>query len=405
MKLLVENICKIAQADIRLDGLTIITGNNNTGKSTIGKALWTMFDAFTSIQNKTRTMRLAGCLRILKRDLPFAFNSKSRKAICRKLISHELTIPEALDALTEDPETNHPPDWDPYTQKQLEELLAIDDDTLQRQIVRDSFTSAFSGQFTSLMDSAGIPSVTMTIQGRRVSVRFDEHDRPTIKSELALKNRAFLLNSPELLEQEPHDYINITQRRSISRSFQEDSTEEQSAPDNSITEKQFDPIQTSILDTIGGSIVYDDMYGFRFADANLPDRLDLANLSQGIKAMGILQAAFCHGAIQEGDVLILDEPEIHLHPTWQLKYAELIVLLQKTYQLTVLLTTHSPDFVQAIRLYAQRHQTADTLAAYLAETNDRGIATLRPISHDNWDEVFAQFAIGFDRLMEITQVR
>ena len=35
MKLILENIGKISKADIQLDGITVICGENNTGKSTI----------------------------------------------------------------------------------------------------------------------------------------------------------------------------------------------------------------------------------------------------------------------------------------------------------------------------------------------------------------------------------
>ena len=38
MRLQIENFAKIAKADINIDGITVIAGENNTGKSTIGKA-------------------------------------------------------------------------------------------------------------------------------------------------------------------------------------------------------------------------------------------------------------------------------------------------------------------------------------------------------------------------------
>ena len=41
MKLLLRNFAKIKEAEIRFDGLTVIAGNNNTGKSTVGKVLFT----------------------------------------------------------------------------------------------------------------------------------------------------------------------------------------------------------------------------------------------------------------------------------------------------------------------------------------------------------------------------
>lgn len=39
----IKNIGKIEQANIALNGLTIISGENNTGKSTIGKAVFSIF--------------------------------------------------------------------------------------------------------------------------------------------------------------------------------------------------------------------------------------------------------------------------------------------------------------------------------------------------------------------------
>lgn len=82
---------------------------------------------------------------------------------------------------------------------------------------------------------------------------------------------------------------------------------------------------------------------------------DVKNLSMGIKAFSILRMLLERGIVREKDVLILDEPEIHLHPEWQLAYAEIIVLLEKYFDLTILLTTHSPYFLEAIETYTQRY--------------------------------------------------
>ena len=46
MKLKIQSLGKISNASIRLDGITAIVGNNDAGKSTVGKALFTAIDAF-----------------------------------------------------------------------------------------------------------------------------------------------------------------------------------------------------------------------------------------------------------------------------------------------------------------------------------------------------------------------
>ena len=49
MELKIRNFAKILEADIEIDGITIIAGNNNLGKSTIGKILDAVFNATYNI--------------------------------------------------------------------------------------------------------------------------------------------------------------------------------------------------------------------------------------------------------------------------------------------------------------------------------------------------------------------
>ena len=72
------------------------------------------------------------------------------------------------------------------------------------------------------------------------------------------------------------------------------------------------------------------------------------------------------GCLKNKDVVILDEPEIHLHPQWQIAYAELIVLLQKQFELSVVVTTHSPYFVDAINLYSCKYGSDNRVNYYLS---------------------------------------
>ena len=71
-------------------------------------------------------------------------------------------------------------------------------------------------------------------------------------------------------------------------------------------------------------------------------------------------------------MLILDEPEIHLHPQWQIDYAESIVLLQKALELTVIITTHSTQFLEAIELFTKKYESKDISSYYLAEESEKG---------------------------------
>lgn len=52
MELVIKNIGKIKTATIKLDGITVVCGDNNTGKSTVGKVLFSYFNALCNFQEK-----------------------------------------------------------------------------------------------------------------------------------------------------------------------------------------------------------------------------------------------------------------------------------------------------------------------------------------------------------------
>ena len=57
MRIQLENIGKIHQTQIDLNGITAIAGENNTGKSTVGKALFCIFNSFYHLNQKIRLAR------------------------------------------------------------------------------------------------------------------------------------------------------------------------------------------------------------------------------------------------------------------------------------------------------------------------------------------------------------
>jgi len=54
MILRMSNVGRLKPVEVKIDGLTVICGNNNTGKSTIGKTLFCIFDAFYRVEDKIR---------------------------------------------------------------------------------------------------------------------------------------------------------------------------------------------------------------------------------------------------------------------------------------------------------------------------------------------------------------
>ena len=92
--------------------------------------------------------------------------------------------------------------------------------------------------------------------------------------------------------------------------------------------------------------------------------------SAGIKEIGIIQILLQNNKLKENSFLIIDEPEANLHPSWQIKYAEILVLLAKDLNIHIYLNSHSPMFIEAISLYAQYYDLLDETNFYLTQEID-----------------------------------
>ena len=79
MRLILENVGKVQEADIKLDGITLIAGENNTGKSTVGKMLFCIFESFYKIERQISQERINTIGRHIANFYHETFNRAGRK--------------------------------------------------------------------------------------------------------------------------------------------------------------------------------------------------------------------------------------------------------------------------------------------------------------------------------------
>lgn len=131
------------------------------------------------------------------------------------------------------------------------------------------------------------------------------------------------------------------------------------------SKKAFNEIMESI---IRGKASYDEdtirTYRYHRMDGKVFNLFDSAT---GIKSFSILQMLLNNGSINKNTLLIIDEPEAHLHPQWIVEYARLIVLMHKHIGTKFFLASHSTDFVSAIKYIATKENCLESLSYYLSE--------------------------------------
>ena len=124
------------------------------------------------------------------------------------------------------------------------------------------------------------------------------------------------------------------------------------------------------------------------------DSLDTA----GVKEIGIIQLLLQNNKLKEDSFLIIDEPESSLHPEWEIKYAEILVLLAEELNIHIYLNSHSPMFIEAISLYSQYYDLANETNFYLTQKQSNGKFNFKKISPKNMGEVYENLTRPYDEL-------
>lgn len=102
-------------------------------------------------------------------------------------------------------------------------------------------------------------------------------------------------------------------------------------------------------------------------DSGSAGSIPIAETASGIKSFAILQRLLQKGLLDDSTLLILDEPEAHLHPQWVAEYANIILRLNDKLGVRFLIASHSPTLVQALYSIADSQGRSEQTSFYLAE--------------------------------------
>lgn len=420
MKLSISNFSKIQKADITLNSITVIAGLNDTGKTTIGKLLYAYTKTFNSIEKRTERLLnnrvgviIAHYTSIDDDEFKALFYNKEdilkNEFIALKGIdkSNQAIVKEELmKIISRIPEPKRHNYRSIITNidnisEEISEIYTISSDELEIGILEENLTFEFEGQLNNLykqsqencvieiLSSDDKNILTSEIRGNRV---FSLKRNCNISNTSLFVDDPFILNNDRMFDTSGDHkgdlYAALYKKNDVVHKI--------------LSERKLNKVLEKMNSIVKGSINRsNDFFGSEvYMEEGMKEPLRISNLSAGLKTFVILKKLIDNGSLNHNTILILDEPEIHLHPEWQLVYAELIVLLNLEIGLKILLTTHSPYFLNAIEVYSKKHKVND-INYYLSQVKDGSNVAEFKESNDNLEEIHNLLSRPFQKLEDI----
>lgn len=127
----------------------------------------------------------------------------------------------------------------------------------------------------------------------------------------------------------------------------------------------------------------------------------MKNTASGVKQLGLIQRLLLNRALNENSFIIMDEPEVNLHPEWQLKLAEIIVLMIDELDIPLFINSHSPHFIEALEVYSGKYGLVDESKFYLSEEDENGKYAFRKIERKNLNQLYDNLGKPYEIIDEI----
>lgn len=168
--------------------------------------------------------------------------------------------------------------------------------------------------------------------------------------------------------------------------------------DNEIYYK-IDEFLKRLNNLLEGSIIYDSQkQSFIFKQG--VNEYSIKNVASGIKQIATLQFLLENRHLKEFSFLFIDEPEINVHPKWQIAWAEILVLMVKELNISLYINSHSPQFIEALEVYSAKYGLNDDTSFYLSEFNEKGYV-FNEINRENLNILYDNLGNPYDTINEV----
>ena len=411
MLLEIENLGLINKANLDIGKINVIVGKNSTGKSTSSKFLFSLLTAASSEGTQLANMEIHS--KLLNFVLYWGTKGSQEMDDKFKQIRNSLMRHSVSSELFDDIYSNIALTLENYDFKDKD--LCIDDLNDLFRIIKlnkDEY-SRYITVFNALIESEYGSSLNrfsnahIKFHGNYNGVEFNQDIKIGVEKRKSNISKDFLnyfnfqnviyIDSPSILENNPRSsqyHLRVLERK----------LKKIKNPDEIYSDeffKDLNDFKRRIDELIGGNFEYvpsEDVFIFKKDD----ETFSMENTASGLKQLATIQLLLDNNELTKNSFLILDEPEINLHPGFQVEFAKILVLAARDLNITLYINTHSPFFAEAIEAYSRYYNLIDDTNFYLTEKVD-GIDkyNYNLLDNDEIIEVYDNLGNPFDIIHKI----
>ncbi len=371
MKIILNNIARVQHAEVEIEGISVISGYNGTGKSTVCKALYATSQAFGRLNKSVLQSRENSIKNSIDEwesksrtdSMPFweecsdnFFNLLEQMKVSIEDLSDE-DLPKLLQKVGIEPDEDGYEDLISELGRIRKRPFEVD----ARFVIERAFTQCFSGQLNTLGQDT--QAEIEFEYGKSVARAVFQNNKLTESTAAQI-----LMNKPVYIEtgSSLDMVLNNQFRRRTSNAKIPFSALYKPVTGEMTLEKynELDKVR-KICSRIMNEVTHGELVSsttnreVTYHEEDLQDPILCPNIASGLKNILTIQKLLDNGYLNSNSLLLIDEPEVNLHPEWQVKFAEILVLLYKELGIRIILNTHSPYFMRAIETKMAEQEIAD----------------------------------------------